>query len=125
VKLCHPDSPSCIYEDKTEAAKVFGELTNAVKANDIEKVRFIWNELKLGNPVSDIDQFNELEHLRVKLETLKAKYNYLVNELSIIQSSETYQMILNIDDWTEYFENQKSLLKQEHETLTEKFVKHE
>ena len=34
-------------------------------------------------------------------------------------------MILNIDDWTEYFENQKSLLKQEHETLTEKFVKHE
>ena len=125
VKLCHPDSPSCIYEDKTKAAKVFGELTNAVKANDIERVRFIWNELKLGNPVSDIDQFNELEHLRVKLETLKAKYNYLVNELSIIQSSETYQMISNIDDWTEYFENQKVLLKQEHETLTEKYVNHE
>lgn len=125
VKLCHPDAPSCIYEDKTEAAKVFRELTNAVKANDIKKVRFIWNELKLGNPVSDIDQYNELEHLRVKLETLKATYNYLVNELSLIQSSETYQMILNIDDWTKYFENQKSLLKQEHETLTEKFVKHE
>lgn len=125
VKLCHPDSPSCIYEDKSVGAKVFGELTNAVKANDIEKVRFIWNELKLGNPLSNIDQFNELEDLRAKLETLKAKYNYLFNELSIIQSSETYQMILNIDDWTEYFENQKSLLKQEYETLTEKFVKYD
>ena len=66
---------------------------------------------------------NELEHLRVKLETLKAKYNYLVNELSIIQSSETCQLILKIDDWTEYFENQKALLKQEHESLTEKYVK--
>ncbi len=125
VKLCHPDSPSCIYKDKVESAKVFGELTNAVKANDIEKVRYIWNELKLGNPVSDIDQHNELEHLRVKLETLKAKYNYLFNELSIIQSSETYQTILKIDDWTEYFENQKSLLKQEHENLTKKYVNHE
>jgi len=91
----------------------------------LEKVRFIYNELKLGNSIKNIDNYNELDHLRIKLETLKAKYNYLVNELSIIQSSETYQMILNIDDWTEYFENQKSLLKQEHETLTEKFVKHE
>jgi hypothetical protein len=125
VKLCHPDSPSCIYTDKMEAAKVFGELTNAVKVNDIEKVRYIWHELKLGNPVSEIDQFNELEHLRVKLETLKAKYNYLFNELSIIQSSEIYQMILKIDDLTVYFETQKILLKKEHESLTEKYVSHE
>ena len=125
VKLCHPDSPSCIYEDKEEAAKVFGELTNAVKVNDIEKVRYIWNELKQGNPISDIDEYDELEHLRVKLETLKAKYNYLSNELSIIKSSETYQMILKIDDWGEFFENQKSLLEQEYQSLTEKYVNHE
>jgi len=125
VKLCHPDSPSCIYEDKEEAARVFGELTNAFKVNDIEKVRYIWNELKHGNPVSDIDKYDELEHLRVKLETLKAKYNYLVNELSLIQSSEDYQRILKIDDWDEFFETQKTLLKQEHESLTEKYVNHE
>lgn len=125
VKLCHPDSPSCIYKDKEEAARVFGELTNAVKTNDIQKVRYIWNELKLGNPITDIDQYNELEYLRVKLVTLKAKYNYLFNELLIIQSSETYQMILKIDDWGEYFETQKTLLKQEHEILTEKYVNHE
>ena len=49
-------------------------------------------------PIENIDKYDELEHIRAKLETLKAKYNYLVNELSIIQSSETYQMILNIDD---------------------------
>lgn len=125
VKLCHPDSPSCIYEDKEKAAKVFGELTNAVKVNDIEKVRYIWNELKQGNPISDIDKYDELEHLKVKLETLKSKYSYLSNELSIIKLSETYQMILKIDDWCEFFENQKILLKQEYQSLTEKYVKHE
>lgn len=125
VKLCHPDSSSCIYEDKEEAGKVFGELTNAVKSNDIEKVRYIWNELKQGNPVSDIDKYDELEHLRVKLETLKTKYNYLFNELSIIQESETCQMILKIDDWDTYFDSQKILLEQEHEGLIGKYVKHE
>ena len=125
VKLCHPDSSSCIYEDKEEAGKVFGELTNAVKSNDIEKVRYIWNELKQGNPVSDIDKYDELEHLRVKLETLKTKYNYLFNELSLIQESETCQMILKIDDWDTYFDSQKILLEQEHEGLIGKYVKHE
>ncbi|XMO86751.1 phospholipase D-like domain-containing protein [Algibacter sp. AS12] len=125
VKLCHPDSSNCIYEDKNEAARIFNELTNAVKVNDIERVRYLWNELKQGNPVSDVDTHYELEYLRVKLETLKGKYNYLFNELSLIQSSEVCQIILKIDDWNEYFESQKALLKQEHEILTEKYVKHE
>lgn len=125
VKLCHPDSYSCIYEDKEEAARVFSELTNAVKVNDIERVKFLWNELKQGNPVSGIDKHEELEYLRAKLETLKAKYNYLANELSVIQSSDTCQTILEIEDWNEYFDSQKVLLEQEHESLIEKYVNHE
>jgi hypothetical protein len=123
VKLCHPDSSSCIYEDKEKASKIFNELTNAVKTNNIEQVRFIWNALKQGNPISDINTFDELEHLRVKLETLKSKYNYLFNKLSEIKLSQTYELISKIDDWSEYFENQKSLLKKEFESLNKKFVK--
>lgn len=125
VKLCHPDSYSCIYEDKEEAARIFDELTNAVKLNDIERVRSLWNELKQGNPVSGIDRHDELKQLRVKLETLKSKYNYLYQELSLIQSSETCQTILEIEDWNEYFDSQKVLLEQEHESLIEKYVNHE
>lgn len=124
VKLCHPDSPSCIFDNKEEAAKVFCELTNAVKVNDIEKVRYILNELQCGNPVSNIDKFSELEYLRAKLAALKVKYRHLFNELSMIKSSETYQMILKIDDWNEFFETQKTLLNQEFESLTEKYVTH-
>ena len=121
--LCSPNSHRRVIEDEKEAAEVFDELTKAYKRNDLEKVRFIYNELKLGNSIKNIDNYNELDHLRIKLETLKAKYNYLVNELSIIQSSEICQMILKIDDWTEYFENQKALLIQEHVSLKEKYVK--
>jgi len=123
VKLCHPDSASCIYEDKIEAAKVFSELTNAFKVNDITKVRYIWNELKLGNPLTNIEEFDKLEHLRAKLETLKMKYNYLFNELSLIKASTTYKKIISIDDWNEYFENQKILLQQEYSELKEKYAK--
>ncbi|PIB32243.1 hypothetical protein BFP78_10365 [Gaetbulibacter sp. 5U11] len=125
VKLCHPDSPNCIYEDKEEAAKVFSELTNAVKTNNIEKVKLLWNELKQGNPVSGIDKYDELEHLRIKLETLNAKYNFLSNEILVIQSSEVYNMILKIDDWNEYFKIQKTQLNQEHENLIQQYVSHE
>ncbi len=125
VKLCHPDSPKCIYEDKEEAARIFGELTTAFKTNDIDKVRHIWNELKLGNPITNIDEFDELEHLRVKLETLKAKYSYIFNELAEIKLSETYQTISKIDDWNSFFENQKELLNKEYHSLTEKYVNHE
>jgi len=125
VKLCHPDSASCIYEDKIEAAKVFSELTNAFKVNDITKVRYIWNELKLGNPLTNVDEFDELEHLRAKLETLKMKYNYLFNELSLIKASTTYKLIIGINDWNEYFENQKVLLQLEYRELKEKYVRNE
>ncbi|WP_418510955.1 phospholipase D-like domain-containing protein [Corallibacter sp.] len=125
VKLCHPDSPKCIYKNKEEASKVFGELTTAFKTNDINKVRHILSELKLGNPLTNIDKFDELEHLRVKLETLKSKYSYIFNELAEIKLSETYQTISKINDWNIFFQNQKEVLNKEYKSLTEKYVNHE
>ncbi|MCZ2846185.1 MAG: phospholipase D-like domain-containing protein [Candidatus Bathyarchaeota archaeon] len=123
--LCHPDSPKCIYEDKEEAGRVFGQLSNAYKANDLEKVRYILNELKLGKPISDLDEFDELAHLRSKLETLVAKYQRLQEEIREIVTSETFKLIQEIEDWDKYFEEQKSLLKEEYKNLKEKYVKHE
>lgn len=125
VKYCHPDSSSCNFEDKEKAAKVFNELTLAVKRNDIEKVRYIWSELKSGKPINDIDQYDELVFLQSKLESLKIKYNYLLNEISILKSSESYGIISGIEDWNEYFDNQRIMLENEYNKLNEKFVKDE
>lgn len=125
VKYCHPDSSSCIFENKEKAAEVFNELTIAVKRNDIDKVRYIWSELKSGKPINDIDQYDELVFLQSKLESLKIKYNYLLSEISILKSSESYGIISGIEDWNEYFDNQKIMLENEYNKLNEKFVKDE
>lgn len=125
VKLCHPDSSNCIYLDKVLAAKIFDELTKAFKVNDIEKVRYISNQLKLGNPSVSIDNYNELDYLRAKLETLKIKYSLLFNELSLTLASETYQKIFKIKDWNLFFKTQKKLLIKEYESLTLKYATHD
>ena len=123
--LCSPNSHRRVIEDEVEAAKVFDELTKAYKRNDIDKVRYIYSELKLGNQINDLDQYDELTALRAKLESLKIKLNYLLNEVSTLKSSDSYRLISDIQDWNEYFENQKQLLEQEFNELNEKFVKDE
>lgn len=121
-KLCHPDSLNCIYEDKMKAAAVFAKLSNAYKANDLEKVKYLHNELKLGNHISNLDEFDELVHLRSKLESLKAKYEKLQIEIQEIIISETFQLLQKLGDWDEYFEDQKNKLESEFEELTAKYV---
>lgn len=124
-KLCHPDSLECIYENKEEAAQVFGELSNAYKVNDLEKVRYILNELKLGKPISNLDEFDELAHLRTRLETLKAKYDKLQFDIQDIITSNIFITIEELDDWDTYFEEQKILLEKEFESLTAKYTNNE
>ncbi len=124
-KLCHPDSLECIYEDKVEAAKVFAELSNAYKLNDLEKVRFILSELKLGKPVTNLNEFDELAHLRSRLETLKVKYDKLQLSIQEIITSETFKIIEGIEDCDTYFKKQKKLLETEFENLTAKYTNNE
>jgi len=123
VKFCHPDSPHCIYEDKQKASNIFNELTNAFKKNDIEKVKLIYNELKLGKQIEDVDSETELEYLRAKYETLKMKLSKLLEELKEIKLSEEYRTISQIDDWDEYFESQKEKLEKEYVELEKEYVK--
>jgi hypothetical protein len=124
-KLCHPDSLECIYENKGEAAQVFAELSNAYKVNDLEKVRYILTELQLGKPISNLDEFDELSHLRTRLESLKVKYDKLQMDIQEIITSETYGIIESIKDWDTYFEEQKSLLRTEFDNLTAKYTNNE
>ena len=51
VKFCHPDSTDCIYTDKREAEIAFNELSKAYKENDLEKVKSIYNDIKLGETI--------------------------------------------------------------------------
>lgn len=123
VKLCHPDSPSCIYEDKKEAAAAFEALTEAFKKNDIQSVQFILAELQLGNSINGIDGNSELQFLRSKFESLKAKLTILLAELQKLKADERYCEIQEISDWDEYFESQISSLQRQLEDLNAEFAK--
>ncbi len=125
VKYCHPDSTGCIYEDKIKAAEIFSKLTEAFKKNDLETVKHIWNELKNGNAALDPANYDQIELLRAKLETLKSKCKALLNDLQLLKSSKPFLTIHEIEDWDHYFENQKTLLMEEYEKLTKKYVTHE
>jgi len=83
------------------------------------------NELKLKDPNIEFGKHEEIEYLKAKHETLKLKYQYLLNEVSNIKVSESYILITKIKDWNEYFEIQKKNLLKEYEELNHKFVSHE
>ena len=124
-KLCHPDSPTCVIEDKNKAAETFDQLTKAYKLKDIKQVKQIVADLKLGKPINDLVTENELEILNAKLASLQVKYDHLVFDLRTMHLSEEFITIKNVKDWDDYFKNQKEQLENQYESLTKEFVKHE
>ena len=123
VSMCHPDSPNCIYEDKNEANKVFDQLTKAYKANDIERVKFLVQEMRLGKKITSENGYDEIEILKAKLVSLEQKYKLLLSDLVEIKSSEDYKKMPPHNEWNEYFENAKKQLKEEYESLVNKYTK--
>lgn len=124
-KLCHSDSPACVIEDKNKAAETFDQLTKAYKLKDLEKVKQIITDLKLGKPINDLDKESELEILSAKLASLEVKYDYLVFELKTIHLSNEFNTIKEIKNWDEYFTNQKGQLENQYESITNEYVNHE
>jgi hypothetical protein len=124
-KLCHPDSPECVIEDKNKAAEIFDQLTKSYKLKELEKVKQIVSDLKLGKPINDLDKVSELEILTAKLASLQVKYDYLVFELKTMHLSEEFIKIKSIKNWDEYFNYQKEQLATQYESLINQYVNHE
>jgi len=122
VTMCHPDSPCCIYEDKKVANHIFDQLTKAYKANDIEKVKFLVGEMRLGKITNESDNYNELDYLKAKLVSLQQKYKTLLVELMEIKSSEYYQKMPPRVEWNSYFERAKLQLQNDYTHLEEKYT---
>ena len=118
-KLCHPDSPECIWEDKEEASEVFSRLTEAYRAKNVEEVNRILRDLKLGKKTVGYLPDAELEMLRARLAQLQDAYNRLIREIDELLHSEDYKELLGIEDWDDYFETQKMALEQQAQELEE------
>ena len=110
-KLCHPD---VVNESQKEAAhRIFMELNAAYEKNDLKRVIEILESLQQGKAfTSKADTANEKLTLQVELERLRTRLDELNKEIVEIKTSETYQSIINITDWDEYFTKTKQELQE-------------
>ncbi len=122
VTMCHPDSPNCIYENNAEANGIFDQLTKAYKANDIDRVKMLVQDMKLGKKIDTDNDYDELELMKAKLTHIEQKYKLLLSELVEIKSSKYYQEMPEREDWDEYFSNAQKQLNEEYNELKIKFT---
>jgi hypothetical protein len=115
--LCHPDKVS--EEQKNKAEKVFIELKNAYDQHDIEKVNWILKDLETGNSFrSQADTVSEKEILKATLEKLRYKLQQLEKEIIAIKETDAFKTINSITNWDVYFNETKTQLEQEIESLS-------
>jgi hypothetical protein len=108
-KLCHPDLVS--EEQKELATKIFAELSNAYEKNDIVKIREILENLENGNFfIAKSEAINEKELLKTEIEKLRLRIKEIKEQIQAIIESSTYETIISIDNWDEYFSNAKKEL---------------
>jgi len=114
--MCHPDKIGDEYKDAAE--KIFVDLKDAYDANDLNKVSEILNNLEKGNFFKAMsDTISEKEKLIAASAKLRMQIKTLESEIITIRQSETYQIIINIEDWDAYFKKTRELLEQELQEL--------
>lgn len=114
--LCHPDKVTA--EQKSEAVKVFIELREAYDQHNLEKVKSILKDLEKKNCFhSKSDTISEKELLKAMIKKLCKKLRQLEKKIITIKESETFSTINTIADWDTYFNETKTQLDQELQSL--------
>jgi hypothetical protein len=114
--MCHPDK---VANEFMEAAQpIFIDLKQAYDANDLKRVSEILEELEKGNFFkTKSETIQEKDLLKVAIAKLKRQITILETEIITIKESETFQTIISIEDWDEYFNITKEKLQRELEEL--------
>jgi hypothetical protein len=118
--LCHPDKfANEPIEILKQAEEIFKELNEANSKNDLKGVTEILADLEKGIlSTSKGDKLTDKDKLRATIIRLHVKVKILENDIITIKQSETFETIINIEDWDEYFKIIKEKLQRELEELT-------
>ncbi len=108
-KLCHPDLVD--EQIKETAAKIFVQLNKAYIENDVETVEQILHQLENGLLEPEETIMKEQKKLSTKINQLKNEIMLLKKELESIQDSSTYSFIARLENWDDYFaQNREKLM---------------
>ncbi len=118
--LCHPDK---VPEEKKGAAhRVFVELQDAYKSNDLPRLREIYAALAAGGlPGTRSTTLSEVEALKAAIAELEYAIARLVAELKALQESDGVKLMdaagATEADWQRFFEQQRGTLEIELDTI--------
>ncbi|TXD49196.1 phospholipase D-like domain-containing protein [Polaribacter sp. IC073] len=119
--LCHPDKVN--DEMKDEAEKMFIELKESYDNNNLEKVSEILNSLEIQNFFkSKSETVTENEKLKLAIQKTRSQIKIILDNIIEIKENETFKTITSIQSLDEYFNNLKSELKSELESLENEAV---
>ncbi|HUH74136.1 MAG TPA: phospholipase D-like domain-containing protein [Chitinophagales bacterium] len=114
--LCHPDKVSDEFHDAAHLK--FIELKQAYDANDLKNVRIILEDLEKGNFFkSKSETVLKKDLLKVAIAKLRRQIKSIESIIISIKESETYNTIISIEDWDDYFKRTKEKLQQEFDAL--------
>jgi hypothetical protein len=115
-QLCHPDKVG--EDDKEEAHKIFVELNEAYQANDIGRVKSILEQLRGQAPfVFQAETLDDKQVLKKEISKLRMRIEEIRQEIAALEASETFKTLSSLENWYQYFEDQKLKLGVEIESL--------
>jgi len=116
TKMTHPDLVDKSFEK--EATELFMKAKHAKDNNDLKTINEILDYLETGKPFTlKHETITENEALKTETTRLRYTIEQLVQKISTIKNSETYQAIAAITDWDQYFAQTKNKLQTELEQL--------
>jgi len=115
-RLCHPDLVP--DEIKEQAHEMMQRLNDAYKKRDLAQVQKLLAVLKSGNGFElASDTITDKAKLKSRIAAMRNKVESLKHEVDGLQADETFELIQDLNDWDEYFENIRQQLIEEYETL--------
>lgn len=98
---------------------VFNELRQAYEQNDLKTVERILDDLQKGIFKARSETVSQSDKLKLIKSQLSQKLDNLKLIIDEIKASQSYQVVSSIDDWQEYFDNQKMELMGQKDRLRE------
>jgi hypothetical protein len=102
-KICHPDMVH--QSQQKEAHKIFQELKDAYKHNDMEELNKIHKKLKMGIFKVKTEPVARKDVLKSNIMLLKRTRDKLEQQIFEIATSATYKKIKKIKDVQSYFQD--------------------
>lgn len=114
---CHPDR--VVDELHDQAEELFLQLNEAYKANDLERLREISQQLQPGIMVAKSEGITELKKLDSTHKSLLQKLQGWEENLKQLQQNPSYITIQNIEDWDVYFTEKQEILQKQLDRVTQ------